>query len=145
MFATRRCVAAVLVLATSCASQVANTSETPTASERIRKDPNIISVEELQDPAIAGIDADNAIHQLRPAFFRVRGPQTLRVEANPAAAPGQVHISQDFGPLQPVAALTGISVRSLVEVRYLNAVEAQARFGINANGGPVIILLTTKQ
>jgi hypothetical protein len=56
-----------------------------------------------------------------------------------------VQISQDFGPLRPLSELTGIGVRTLVEVRYLNANDAQARFGINANGGPVIVVLTAKQ
>ena len=41
--------------------------------------------------------------------------------------------------------LKGIDTRSLVEVRFLTAVEAQTRFGINANGGPVIVLLTSTQ
>ena len=32
----------------------------------------------------------------------------------------------------------------IVEVRYLNAEQAQGRFGLNANGGPVIVLLYNK-
>jgi hypothetical protein len=42
-----------------------------------------------------------------------------------------------------VNSLTAVDTRSLVEVRYLNANDAQNRFGINANGGPVIVVLTT--
>jgi len=64
---------------------------------------------------------------------------------DPASAPGQVKVSQDYGPLQAVTALTSIDTRTLIEIRYLDAVAAQARFGINANGGPVIVLLSTKQ
>ena len=144
MFATRCCRAALLLLAISCAKQSApNVGNAP--GERITKDPDVISIEELQDPAIAGTDALTAIRQLRPAFFRQRGPQTLRANADPASAPGMVHISQDYGQLQPVTALTEISARILIEVRYLNAVDAQARFGINANGGPVIVVLTRRQ
>jgi hypothetical protein len=100
----------------------------------------VISRAELQDPTIAGTDAMTAIRQLRPAFFRTRGPQSFS-----NATAGLTQISQDFGPLQPVDNLKGIDARTLVEVRFLNAVEAQTRFGINANGGPVIVLLTTTQ
>ena len=56
---------------------------------------------------------------------------------------GQVQVSQDYGPLQSLNALAAVDTRSLVEVRYLNANDAQNRFGINANGGPVIVVMTT--
>lgn len=140
MYASRCLVAAMLLLATSCAA-----GSSAGAPERVGRDPNIISQAELSDPAIAGRDANYAIQQLRPAFFRTRGSQTMRTGSDPASAPGLVRISQDFGPLQPVGALTAIDTRPLIEIRYLDAVAAQARFGINANGGPVIVLLTTKQ
>ena len=149
MYPIRSLAAAVLVLSTSCASQTsAAASEaapaTADAPNRAGKNQLVISQAELQDPAIASQNANYAIQQLRPAFFRTRGSQTMR-GSDPATAPGAVKISQDFGPLQAVTALTGIDVRSLVEIRYLDAVAAQARFGINANGGPVIVLLSTKQ
>jgi hypothetical protein len=135
----RRSFALLLVLAASCAKPA---STTPTAgapsSSREARNPDVISRAELQDPTIAGTDAMTAIRQLRPAFFRTRGPQSFS-----NATAGQTQISQDFGPLQPVNNLSAIDARSLVEVRFLNAVEAQNRFGINANGGPVIVLLTS--
>jgi hypothetical protein len=139
--AARRTLALLLVLAASCAKSPSSTATTlprPSASREARN-PDIISTAELQDPTIAGTDAMTAIRQLRPAFFRTRGPQSFS-----NATAGLTQISQDFGPLQPVDNLKGIDTRSLVEVRFLNAVDAQSRFGINANGGPVIVLLTTK-
>jgi hypothetical protein len=138
----RRSFALLLVLAASCAkpaSSTATTAPAPSASREARN-PDVISLQELQDPTIAGTDAMTAIRQLRPAFFRTRGPQSFS-----NAKAGQTQISQDFGPLQPVTNLSAIDARSLVEVRFLNAVDAQSRFGINANGGPVIVLLTSKQ
>lgn len=135
----RRTLALLLVLAASCAKPAASTGGAAPTPARAQRNPDVISPEELQDPTIAGGDAMTAIRQLRPAFFRTRGPQSFS-----NASAGQVQISQDFGPLQPVGNLSAIETRSLVEVRYLNAVEAQNRFGINANGGPVIVLLTTR-
>jgi hypothetical protein len=146
--AFRHLAAAALILSTACASGTQSGSApspaTGEALSRAGKDPNVISQAELQDPAIASHDAQYAIRQLRPAFFRTRGPQTMKAGTDPATAPGTVRITQDYGPLQPVSALAAIDTRTLVEIRYLDAVAAQARFGIAANGGPVIILLTTK-
>ncbi|MDB4883098.1 MAG: hypothetical protein JWL95_1864 [Gemmatimonadetes bacterium] len=142
MLASRLCVASLLVLAASCAKPATTggtTSSTTAPTTRVSRNPDVISREELADPAIAGADAMTSIRQLRPAYFRNRGPQSF---SNSSA--GQVQISQDYGPLQAVTQLSAIDTRSLVEVRYLSAVDAQTRFGINANGGPVIVLLTSR-
>jgi hypothetical protein len=140
MSVTRRTLAALLLLAAACASQskTAAPGTTSASSARANRNPNVISKEELQDPTIAGADAATAIRQLRPAFFRTRGPQSFS-----NATAGLVQISQDYGPLQPLSQLGTLDTRSLVEVRYLDANDAQSRFGINANGGPVIVLLTS--
>jgi hypothetical protein len=140
MSVTRRTLAVLLLLAAACASQskTAGTGTTSASSARANRNPNVISKEELQDPTIAGADAATAIRQLRPAFFRTRGPQSFS-----NATAGMVQISQDYGPLQPLSQLSTLDTRSLVEVRYLDANDAQSRFGINANGGPVIVLLTS--
>jgi len=145
MNVTRRTLAGLLLVAGACASQsktAAPAAGTGTAARpstpRQSRNPNVISREELQDPTIAGNDAETAIRQLRPAFFRSRGPQSFS-----NATAGQVQISQDYGPLQPLSQLRALDTRSLVEVRYLDSNDAQTRFGINANGGPVIVLLTS--
>lgn len=139
MFVRRRFLVVLLVAGAACAQKTASTSTGATsATPRVRKNPDVISQEELRDPTIAGVDAMTAIRQLRPAFFRNRGPQSFT-----NATAGQVQVSQDYGPLQPVSQLSTVDTRSLVEVRYLSANDAQNRFGINANGGPVIVVLTT--
>ena len=136
----RRSLALLLVLAASCAKPASTSASGATPSpSREARNPDVISRAELQDPTIAGTDAMTAIRQLRPAFFRTRGPQSFS-----NATAGQTQISQDFGPLQPVNNLAAIDARSLVEVRYLKPDEAALRFGLNANGGPVIVLLHNK-
>jgi len=140
MFPRRRFLVALLAVGAACAPSTASTTtDVSTAAPRIRKNPDVIVEQELRDPTIAGTDALTAIRQLRPAFFRNRGPQSFS-----NATAGQVQISQDYGPLQSVNNLSAVDTRSLVEVRYLNANDAQSRFGINANGGPVIVVLTTR-
>jgi hypothetical protein len=132
----------VLALAAVTASCAPGAREVvrPRQGARAARNPNVITRAELQDAAVASGDARTTIQQLRPAFFRTRGPVSFR-----RATAGQVKISQDYGPLQPLSQLSTFDTRSLIEVRYLSAVEATARFGINADGGSVIVLLTTTQ
>jgi hypothetical protein len=130
--------AALLAITLACATRTASNDDLRVAHHA--RNSNVISREELQDPAVAPNDAMTAIRLLRPAFFLTRGPLSIK---NTTA--GQLQISQDYGPLQKSSALSTIDTRSLVEVRYLNATDAQARFGINANGGPVLVLLTSTQ
>lgn len=142
MLATRRCLAALLLVSASCAS---GTSSTPArdvgASGPVaKKNPDVITQDELVDPAIVSLDLATAIRRLRPAFFRTSGPQSFS-----NATAGQVQYSHDFGPLQPISQLSSLNSMSIVEIRYLGVNEAQNRFGLNANGGPVIVLLSNKQ
>ena len=130
--------AALLAITLACATKTAKNDGTPL--ERHARNSNVITREELQDPAVASNDAMTTIRQLRPAYFMTRGPISFK---NKTA--GLLQVSQDYGPLQKSSALSAIDTRTLVEVRYLNATDAQARFGINANGGPVLVLLTTTQ
>jgi hypothetical protein len=129
---------ALLVITLACATKTAS-HDGATAAHHARNS-SVISRDELQDPAVASNDAMTTIRQLRPAFFMTRGPLSFK---NTTA--GMLQISQDYGPLQKSSALSTIDTRSLIEVRYLNSSDAQARFGINANGGPVLVLLTTTQ
>ena len=138
MLATPTRMAALLAITLACATKTVSQDGVPVAHRS--RNATVISREELQDPAVASNDAMTTIRQLRPAFFMTRGPLSFK---NTTA--GMLQISQDFGPLQKSSALSTIDTRSLVEVRYLNATDAQARFGINANGGPVLVLLTSTQ
>ena len=135
-------VAAMLVLSVSCASNkpVDTNSELRIVQPKAKKEHNVISRDELQAPEITSRDALTAIRHLRPHFFTYRGPNSFF-----GTTTGNTQISYDFGPLQPVATLTSLNTFGLYEVRFLNAEEAQLRFGLNANGGPVIVLLTNKE
>ena len=135
----RLCVAALLVLAVSCGGS--STSSTPggePSPARVNRNSNVISEAELQDPRVISKDAMSAIRSLRPNFFAYRGPTGS--ETNGV----DVMVSYDYGPLQSVQALKGMNTMGLVEVRYLKPEEAALRFGLNANGAPVIVLLHNK-
>ena len=128
-----------LLLAVSCGGSAASTSTAP----RPVRDKYVISNEELQDPVLKGMDAIRLISYLRPTFFRGTGPQSFS-----NASAGSVQFSMDYGPVQPVSQLAAIPPLSLLmayEIRYLEPNEATNRFGINANGGPVIVVVSNKQ
>lgn len=140
MTVIRISIAALLILSASCASKSVDTStQAGAAQPKVRKNANVISREELQAPAITSRDALSALRSLRPNFFANRGPTG---SSEPGA--GSVQVSHDYGPLQPVETLKQLNTFGLVEVRYLNAEDAMLRFGLNANGGPVIVLLSSK-
>lgn len=130
---------AALALTSACASSQANDNELSAVQAKPKKNPNVITRDELQDPAITSRDALTAIRHLRPNFFAYRGPTTPN---DPTA--GVTQISQDYGPLQPVSALASMNTFTFVEVRFLSANAAAGRFGLNANGGPVIVLVSNK-
>ncbi|MDQ2667432.1 MAG: hypothetical protein M3Z05_15655 [Gemmatimonadota bacterium] len=139
MAATRALLIGFLMLAASCARSPESTESAPKPAG----DRNVITREELQNPVIAGMDALRAIRYLRPTFFRESGPQSF---VNPSA--GTVQFSMDYGPVQPLtqlAAMSGLSLQLAYEVRYLDLNDAQNRFGINANGGPVIVVVNNRQ
>jgi len=139
MRVTRVLVSAVLVLASACASSQANDNELRVVEAKPKKNPNVITKDELIDPAITSRDALTAIRHLRPNFFVYHGPTT----PNDQTA-GITQISENYGPLRPVKELASMNTFTFVEVRYLNAEAATARFGLNANGGAVIVLVSNK-
>jgi len=137
---TRICVAALLVLTVSCGSSAkAPAPGGEPSPSRTSRNSNVISEQELQNPAIISRDAMSALRTLRPNFFAYRGPTG---GSEPGA--GEVMVSHDYGPLQSAQTLKGMNTMGLVEVRYLKPDEAALRFGLNANGGPVIVLLHNK-
>jgi hypothetical protein len=134
----RLCLAASLVLSASCAGTPVNTdNELRVVQPKAKRNRNVITREELQAPEIISRDALTAIRYLRPNFFTYHGPTSFV-----SATAGNTLISHDYGPLQQLDRLGSINTFGIYEVRFLNAEEAGLRFGLNANGGPVIVLLS---
>jgi hypothetical protein len=131
----------LLAAASACAGRQKQPAPSSTLYEAsVKRDPYLISKEELSDPQIFSRDALTAIRHLRPGFFTYRGPNSFI-----GATAGSTHLSLDYGPLQTTDALKRMNTYGMLGVRYLNAEEAQARFGLNANGGPVIVVLYNEE
>ena len=137
---TRSGIAVALALLTvGCASSPGNDNELRSVEPKAKKNANVITRDELLDPAITSRDALTAIRHLRPNFFTYRGPTSTN---DPTA--GNTQISQDYGPLRPLSDLAAMNTFTFVEVRYFTAEQAAGRFGLRANGGPVIVLVSNK-
>jgi hypothetical protein len=140
--------AALLVAAAACASSKATPSQTSGSTTAVynkapaKKNPRVISEAELQDPSITSRDALTAIRHLRPSCMVSRGPTG---SGGGSGGGGETLVSVDYGPLQASTYLSTITTQGMKEVRCLDSNEAQNRFGLNANGGPVIVLLYNKQ
>lgn len=135
----RLCAAALLALAVACGgSSTASTPGGAPSPSRVNRNSSVITEQELQNPVVQSKDLLSALHSLRPNFFAYRGPTGSETSGN------DVMVSQDYGPLQSVQTLKQMNSLGLVEVRYLKADDAALRFGLNANGAPVIVLLHNK-
>jgi len=127
-----------------------------------------ITSAELEAPDIADRTALEAFELLRPQLFR--GRPSAGARSSEAAQRGQMFprdetamlksgravcvgvracdvdrelaVSINEGPLASPDVLTTLSVRVVKEMRYLLAVDAQARFGVITGNGPVLIVYT---
>lgn len=124
----------VVACAGGAAPGPATSSPEPSAS-RARSRSDLITREEMEDPALTGADALTVIRRLRPQFLMTRGPSS----ANTPDA-GSVHVSVNNGPLLALDVLTTLRIEEIAEIRYLDAVSATQRFGSVSKAGAVIMI-----
>ena len=129
-----RSILIVGALATSIACATAGTSASDTSASGVRRDPNLISEQEVATSN--GANAFEVISRTRPAFLRQRGQTTITQGGSMYAT---VYVnSQQYGD---ATSLRGISVDQIREIRYYSASEAVTRFG-SQNGTGVIQIIT---
>jgi hypothetical protein len=136
----------LLTAVAACASSgaaPATAGPAASATAPARRDPNIITQEELADPSLISLNAYDAIRTLRPLFLRTRGAQNFG-NASPTddQESGQPHASIDGVGVVALDDLKRVEVRTVIEIRYLNAAAAMQRFGSSAHAGPVILVRT---
>ena len=115
-----------IVATTGCASTGAGASAPRTQR-------NVMTVEEL---AQAGdVSLYDALERLRPQFLRGRAPLGSTAEAVP--------VSVYIGDLkmEGVEHLREVMVRAVKQVQYLDAQQANARFGGNNASGALIVTM----
>jgi len=128
-------VCVLLAATTACAGRAPSSEAREDRPARRQRD--VITRDELSDPALRAQSVLEVVTLLRPHFLGDRGSHSFQ----PSAA-GQVHVSIDGGRIMPLEELRGIHAVGVVEIRYLNAAAAMQKFGGAALEGPVILVLT---
>lgn len=77
-------------------------------------------------------DAHEIIRGLRPHWLRVRGPNSFR-------SPNPIMVYVDGNRMGGPEVLSSVPTVNIEEIRFYNAAEAQARFGLNNTNGAIAI------
>lgn len=111
-----------------------------TSTSRVSKplgDRYVITEEEIE-----GSKATNAyelIRERRPEFLRAQGPKTMARGVRATTLPAVYMNGMLMGEARE---LTRISIEAIKEIRYLNEVDAQQKFGLGNVAGAIVV--TTK-
>lgn len=79
------------------------------------------------------VNAFDAVRQARPHWLRIRGPNSINLD-NP------IRVYVDGVRAGGVEALESIPVISIERMRFYDATEAQARFGLNHTNGAIEVI-----
>ncbi len=116
--------------------------------KKLRKDPRVISQEELDELRLVYRDTYELVQKARPRFLRTRGGGGIPPAALGATGgTGQIVTSDgpraavylDGRPFGDLESLRQISTQSLVEIRWLSATEATSRFGMGNTDGAILV------
>ena len=89
-----------------------------------RRDPNLITAEELAD--YHNLDCHDAVRRLRPRWLQSRAGDPTVVRDGSRLGPASEHLAQ-------------IRVGQVASIRYLSATEATMRFGTGVQGGAIVV------
>ena len=129
----------LLVAAGGCARAAApaagDRSAPQPARTAVRRNPNVITRDQLADPSLSRSSALEAVRLLRPTFLVYRGAISVN---DPGA--GSVRVSIDGSSVSSLDDLAAIRASDVRSIRYLSASDATQRFGIASGGSPVIVV-----
>jgi hypothetical protein len=128
-------IAGAVIGAAGCASSPSPGATTTAegAGARPRRDPNVITGEELASRST--LNARQAIEQLRPQFLRTRGTTTL----GNASVGDVIWVYVDGTRMGDLSVLNNITVPEIREIRYLSPSEATNRWGTGHVQGAILI------
>lgn len=121
-----------LCVAAGCAARTSSSG-----SSAARPDRDLISRQELADPALRSLTVLEVVRSLRPTYLSSRGKLSLQ-----DSEAGKVHASIDGIGVVALEELKNVLVTGVIEIRFLNAGAAMQRFGGSAHQGPVILVRT---
>jgi hypothetical protein len=113
----------------------------PTESFAQKKQKDVITREEIEKSGQKDLDLLQAIKALRPQFLE--GPRGVRTMGGGAIYPTILVVDgRRMGELDGLSQIMAMDVR---EVRYLDPSKSQNEYGINANGGAVVVKLMSSK
>jgi hypothetical protein len=120
-------------------SEMAQAAETPAAQaeapareSRVRRNPNLITAQELAESNQT--ELFSVVQALRPRWLQVRGRASMALSE-------VVRVYVDGVPAGSPAALRGVQTRSVRSVRYLNGTVASQRYGTDHGAGAILVEL----
>ncbi len=116
---------------------VVQAQDTTTKKPKIRRDPDLISAEEIEAADADAQSAFELVTRLRPLWLNKRDIGSMAM----AAAEIQIYVNDVKSPGGPPA-LKAIPRATIKEIRHLRGTDASQRFGTNHENGA--ILVTTK-
>jgi hypothetical protein len=103
--------------------------------EKVKRQTNVISFEELQSIQSEATDAYSAVERLRPQFFRIRG--TNKTFGNSETL--EIRVVVDNAGRGGVESLRQIPTSTVKEIRYINGTDASIQFGTNYGAGAILV------
>ena len=119
----RLLVVAMLAISSACAHAGAKSRQ---------RDPNLITQDEIA--RITATNAYDAVQMLRPSFLRQRG-----VPSSTSGMPDLAIVYLDGMKMGDVGQLQRIPTVGIVSIRYINAIEANQRYGRGHEGGAILV------
>jgi hypothetical protein len=102
------------------------------ATTRQRRDPNMITQDEIA--RVTAANAYDAVQMLRPSFLRARG-----VPSAVSGMPDLAIVYLDGMKMGDVGQLQRIPTVGIVSIRYINAIDANQRYGRGHEGGAILV------
>ncbi len=118
---------------------VAAQSDAPTKPPKIKRQPNLISVEEIDQIRSETSDAYDIVKRLRPQYLRSRGANSFGNAAG-GRGPALPKLIVDGSPMGDITQLNQIPAMNVREIRYLNSGDATTQFGTGYDGGAVVVI-----
>ena len=123
------------VIAIGCSTAMLACSATKGTSGKKSYSRDLITHEEIQGKMAPS--AYELIRSLRPHWLRSRGAKSLKYEAK-ASYPTVYVNDSHYGDLN---SLSGIAIRNISAIQYLNSGDATTRFGLDHAGGAILITM----
>lgn len=108
-------------------------------AKKPRKDPNVITLEEIEAVRDRAETAMAVIRYERPQFLRARGATSFGNTRSGRSVP-YPKVVVDGVPRGEIDVLNQLPSMTVREIRYLSAADASIRFGTDYDGGAILVL-----